>query len=65
MIEFYYGFHTHQWSIHLLPSVNLYLESNLPYLHDHFFTEGMSGMFLTIIFLKWSFTIGLYRKVND
>jgi hypothetical protein len=65
MIRRYYGFHTHQWSIHILPSINFYIESNSPYLHDEFVRDGISGIFLTMIFLRWSVTFGLYKEIDD
>ena len=64
MITFYSNFHTHEWSLYLLPSINLYLESNSPYLHDKFMIDGINGGFLTIIFLKWQYTVGLYKKIT-
>jgi hypothetical protein len=63
-MKFYFNRHKHQWSIHIIPVIDLYLETYSPIEHKKFLKDGFVGLFLSITWLDTSFTIGINKKLK-
>ena len=51
---------THQWSFHLLPTIDIYLETHSP----KSFANGFVGLYLSLTWFKWSVITGIYRSIK-
>ncbi len=63
-MKFYFNKHNHQWSIHIIPVVDLYLETHSPIEHRRFFNDGFVGLYLSITWLDKSYTFGISKKIK-
>lgn len=63
-MKFYYSKFIHKWSFHLIPSIHLYVETNSPLEHQRLIKDGVNGIYLSLQWGKWLFTIGLYKKLK-
>jgi hypothetical protein len=61
-MKFYFNKHNHQWSIHIIPVIDLYLETYSPIEHKRFIKDGFVGLYLSISWLDKSFTFGVSKK---
>ena len=51
-----------EWDFHIIPSFQLYIEPHSPFYHNSFFDDGVSGLFASFIWGRYTFTIGVYKK---
>ena len=56
----YFNVNTQQWSFHLLPTIDIYLETHSP----KSFKDGFVGLYLCVTWLKWSITTGTFRSLK-
>jgi len=63
-MKLYYSLFIHKWTFYLIPSLNLYVESNSPLEHHRLIKDGISGVYFSIQWGKWLITIGVYKKLK-
>jgi hypothetical protein len=63
-MKFYFSKHNHQWSVHIIPVIDLYLETYSPIEHKRFLKDGVVGLFLSVSWLDKSYTFGICKKIK-
>ena len=56
----FFNAQTHQGSFHLLPTIDIYLETHSP----KSFANGFVGLYLSLTWFKWSVITGIYRRIK-
>lgn len=51
-----------KWQFVIIPVIRLYFESHDPSNHRRIWQTGFSGLYLSIEWLRWSFTFGIFKK---
>ena len=62
-MKIYTHFTTNQWSIHILPVLDLYFERQSPYVHDKSLIDGLNGLYISLTWLKWNLLFGVHKKL--
>jgi hypothetical protein len=63
-MKFYFNGHINQWSIHIIPVIDLYLESHSPIQHRRFMKDGATGLYLSISWLDRGYTFGISQTLK-
>jgi hypothetical protein len=63
-MKLHFYFRTEQWAIHILPTIDFYIETKQPFSYDTSWKNGLSGIYLCIAWLKWTATIGTYKRLK-
>jgi hypothetical protein len=63
-MKFYSHLSKTQWSIHIIPVIDLYIESRSPLNHKRISKDGFSGLYLSIIWLDRSYTFGVHHTLK-
>jgi hypothetical protein len=53
-----------RWTIHLVPIIDLFLETKTPIDHHLSLLDGLSGVYLNIKWLSWGVTLGIFKKLK-
>ncbi len=62
-MKLYIDFNTEKWSIHLLPTIDLYFDAHSPHVHNRLFKDGIHGLYFSFTWLKWTLTFGIHKKI--
>jgi hypothetical protein len=62
-MKIYSHFIINQWSIHILPTLDLYFERQSPYVHDKSFIDGLNGFYISFTWLKWNLLFGVHKTI--
>ena len=62
-MKFYKHITIQKWTIHIIPSFDLYFESHSPMEHKRFWKDGLSGLYLDIKWINCILTIGLNKTI--
>lgn len=63
-MRFHFYFRTEQWAIHIIPTFDFYFETKEPISHKGYWKYGLSGIYLSMSWLKWSITLGTYQRLK-
>lgn len=63
-MKFYFNKSNNQWSIHIIPVIDLYLESYSPIEHKRFMKDGFVGLYLSLSWLDKNFTFGISKGLK-
>lgn len=63
-MKFYSNLSKTKWSIHVIPVIDLYLETHSPIEHKRFLKDGVVGLFLSVSWLDKSYTFGICKKLK-
>lgn len=63
-MKFLFSRHKHQWSVHIIPVIDLYLESRSPLEHRMILKDGFAGIYISFSWLDFSYTFGVHLKLK-
>ena len=62
-MKLYSHLFTEAWAFHIIPSVHLYFETNSPLSHGKIWKKGLNGLYLSLQWGKWLYTVGITKKI--
>ena len=63
-MKFYFNKFDNQWSIHILPVIDLYLETHSPIQHKSIMKDGFVGLYLSLSWLDKTLIFGINKKLK-
>lgn len=63
-MKLYIDLNVEQWSIHLLPIIDLYFDAHSPHVHNRLFKDGLHGLYFSFTWLKWTLTFGIHKTIK-
>lgn len=62
-MKLYLNFDTSVWTVHVIPCISLYFDAHSPHVHSRLFRDGISGLYFSLSWLKWTLTFGIHKKI--
>ena len=63
-MKFFSNLHQTKWSIHIIPNIDLYLETSNPLCHGFDIKDGFVGYYITLKWIIWEYTIGFFKSLK-
>lgn len=63
-MKFYSHLSKNQWAIHIIPVIDLYLETHSPIDHKSIMEDGFVGLYLSLSWLDKNYTFGISKKIK-
>jgi hypothetical protein len=63
-MKLYLNFDISVWTIHVIPCVSLYFDAHSPHVHSRLFRDGISGLYFSLSWLKWTLTFGIHKTIK-